>query len=504
MITNDIVKLQMYRLGFPLVIEQTLPGLKQAGLICFNVSVDGQSDPVALVEIKSLTGSMATENLIASVLNIRADYLVRHDGTNSLWYNLVLDQSGEYRLVRIPMMPPTRWNGNLICDYPWQWLKNAFDQLAEQLRSVRVVDDVAKASIALIALVLVKHLYEKHDGENLFRVWPDEPWDDFYKRIMDGLKNQACRGEMGLNQALMMELEAILGEDYGVNQNLNELLLRFSQDIQALAISQYRESVVAQLQAISRDTRWRVTNQVTTPGWLSGLTADILQIRLHPHLVLELGAGEGNLLRTLGNLWPDDRVEGLEIDKWLVKQTKCVLEFLDLNNTGVWLCDVVDDVAQWPEKIRDYVSDGKVDLVVSHAPINKGETISGTFELAMGKRKYRLEELVLERAIEVVGPDGLIALILPDTILNGRTTKQTRSFMLRECWLESVIGLPLGSFSEVAGLKSSLVVLRKKGYRSGPRQVFMADLTRVKGEPPVEMIKQLVDGYKAWLESEVK
>lgn len=504
MLTNDIVKLQMYRLGFPLVIEQTLPGLKHADLICFNVSVDGQSDPVALVEIKSLTGSMATENLIASALNIRTDYLVRHDGNNSLWYKLVLDQGGEYRLVRIPMMSATRWNGNLIHDYPWQWLMNAFDQLAEKLRSVRMVD-VAVVSTALIALVLVKHLYEKQDGENLFRVWPDEPWDDFHKRIMDGLKNLACRGETGLNQTLFMELEAILGEDYGANQDLHELLLRFSQDIQALAIGKYRENVVVRLQAISRDTGWRGTNRiVTTPGWITGLTSEILQIRLQPHVVLELGSGEGNMLRALGKLCPGVQVEGLEIDKWLVKQTKCVLEFLDLKNTEVWSGDLVDDIAHWPEKIRDYVYDGKVDLVVSHAPMNKGETVSGTFELAMGKRKYRLEELVLERAIEVVGPDGLIALIVPDTILNGSTTKQTRSFMLRECWLESIIGLPLGSFSEVAGLKSSLVLLRKKGYRSGPRQVFMADLTRVKGEPPVEMVKQVVDGYEAWLESEVK
>lgn len=86
--------------------------------------------------------------------------------------------------------------------------------------------------------------------------------------------------------------------------------------------------------------------------------------------------------------------------------------------------------------------------------------------------------MFIERCIDFLKPKtGRMAIVLPDGILTNSSLQYVRDFLMEKCELEAVVSLPQYAFSHFgAGVKSSLVFVRKKGENEnlGNYPIFMA------------------------------
>src|SRR5690606_8141231 len=72
---------------------------------------------------------------------------------------------------------------------------------------------------------------------------------------------------------------------------------------------------------------------------------------------------------------------------------------------------------------------------------------------------------------------GKIAIVLPDGILSNSSLQKVRDYIMKECKIEAIVSIPQFAFSHFgAGVKSSLVFLRRKGPGEdvGNYPIFMA------------------------------
>lgn len=83
------------------------------------------------------------------------------------------------------------------------------------------------------------------------------------------------------------------------------------------------------------------------------------------------------------------------------------------------------------------------------------------------KQNIQSELLFLERIIQLLEIDGSAAVVVPEGVLFGGTNayKKLREVLLNDCILEAVISLPGGAFKPYTGVKTSIIVFTKKGYK---------------------------------------
>ncbi|HUX74763.1 MAG TPA: N-6 DNA methylase [Steroidobacteraceae bacterium] len=112
----------------------------------------------------------------------------------------------------------------------------------------------------------------------------------------------------------------------------------------------------------------------------------------------------------------------------------------------------------------------KVELILTNPPF--GATYSGNelvgFEMGRDRTKAESEVLFLERYIDWLAPNGVVATVVPDSILVNRNAfAELRAWLSKSCNVEAVFSLPTVTFG-VAGTntKTSILVLRKKGPES--------------------------------------
>lgn len=81
--------------------------------------------------------------------------------------------------------------------------------------------------------------------------------------------------------------------------------------------------------------------------------------------------------------------------------------------------------------------------------------------------------LFIQHALSQLKPHGRALIVVPEGFLfRGGAERQLRRILIEQGQVEAVIGLPAGAFAPYTGIKSSLLVLNKRG---GASQVRMAD-----------------------------
>ena len=95
-----------------------------------------------------------------------------------------------------------------------------------------------------------------------------------------------------------------------------------------------------------------------------------------------------------------------------------------------------------------------------------GQNSLANFQVAAGRRKIDSEQVILERCIELLAPDGRLALVLPDGLLNnqgeGSNCPQARRFVAKAGRIEAIVSLPDHAFRKAgAQNKTSILFFRK-------------------------------------------
>jgi type I restriction enzyme M protein len=121
-----------------------------------------------------------------------------------------------------------------------------------------------------------------------------------------------------------------------------------------------------------------------------------------------------------------------------------------------------DGFADIPGKIKDDL----FDICLTNPPFGSTETDPNTlarYDLGAGRRSQDRVILVLERAIRLVTPNGWIAIVVIDGVLNNVSTRYVRDHVKRHAWIRGVISLNRETFEGYgARAKTSVLFLQRK------------------------------------------
>jgi type I restriction enzyme M protein len=183
--------------------------------------------------------------------------------------------------------------------------------------------------------------------------------------------------------------------------------------------------------------------------------------------------------------WHDfakDRLFGIEINDQIARVCRMNMIIHDDGHTNVISTDSLDDFEQIRD-IKPAFKEDAFDLLLTNPPF--GATVKATekryldrYELGGQRKTQKTEILFIERCLRFLKPGaGRMAIVLPDGILTNSSLQYVREFILRAAYLLAVVSLPQFAFAHYgAGVKSSLVFLRRKGENEelGQYPVFMA------------------------------
>lgn len=173
---------------------------------------------------------------------------------------------------------------------------------------------------------------------------------------------------------------------------------------------------------------------------------------------------------------------GIEINDQIARVCKMNMIIHDDGHTNVISTDSLRNVDEISDIHKGFKKD-HFDIILTNPPF--GAIVKSTekdyldkYNLGKGKKNQKTEIMFIERCIDFVKPkEGKIGIVLPDGILTNSSLQYVRDFIMERCEILAIISLPQFAFSHYgAGVKSSLVFLRRKGEREKLNNypIFMA------------------------------
>lgn len=159
---------------------------------------------------------------------------------------------------------------------------------------------------------------------------------------------------------------------------------------------------------------------------------------------------------------------GIEINEQIARICKMNMIIHDDGHTNVISTDALDNFEKI-QGIHKKFKENNFDIILTNPPFGASIKESENqylvkYNLAKNKKRQKSEILFVERCIDFLRSGGRMAIVLPDGILTNTSQKYVRNFIKENTEIFAVISLPIFAFSHYgAGVKSSLLFLRKKG-----------------------------------------
>ncbi len=230
-------------------------------------------------------------------------------------------------------------------------------------------------------------------------------------------------------------------------------------------------------------------------------------------LVAVLNVWREHLEKIQRTKWPNNESKALEETVRLLKETanQC-LTGIDFNpilvraaqmnlvmqgdgSTNVYHANSLLPSGEWISDVSDHVQLGKFDIVLTNPPFGSRIPIDdphilaqfelSTFEMENGARRASMppEQLFIERCLQLLKPNGRMAIVLPDSILSNPGLAFIRRWILKRTRVIASIDLPQVTFEPYTGTQTSVLLLQKKtreemmieqeAHKSRDYEVFM-------------------------------
>ncbi len=194
-----------------------------------------------------------------------------------------------------------------------------------------------------------------------------------------------------------------------------------------------------------------------------------------------LYAGAALNKRTHG---PRARLVGLEIDERLAWAARMNL---DMHGVSRFEVHHLAGAGSLGPGLSPWL--GQIDVVLTNPPFGSDladpDALAG-FELGRGRASRRRGVLFVERCLDLVRPDGLVAIVLDEGVLAGPSNADVRELVLDRADPLAVVGLPETAFMPYASVRTSILLLRRKNgaRRAGHAgRVFFARAETVGRKP---------------------
>jgi type I restriction enzyme M protein len=177
-----------------------------------------------------------------------------------------------------------------------------------------------------------------------------------------------------------------------------------------------------------------------------------------------------------------NNIYGIEINDQIARVCKMNMIIHDDGHTNIIGTDALNDFENI-NKIHKGFKKDHFDLILTNPPFGAitkrtEKNYLDNYILGKGRKTQKSEILFIERCIDFVKPKtGKIAIVLPDGILTNSSLQYVRDFIMERCQILAIVSLPQFTFTHFgAGVKSSLVFLRRKGENETIKDypIFMA------------------------------
>ena len=162
---------------------------------------------------------------------------------------------------------------------------------------------------------------------------------------------------------------------------------------------------------------------------------------------------------------------GLDINPHLVRTAQMNLVLHGDGSSNVYRADTTRAPGEWSDEPRRKIPYGHFDVVLTNPPFGGGGKIDDghvldQYELprwgATVRSALPAERLFVEVALKFVKSGGLLAIVLPDGILNNPDAKWLRHWLLHRTQMVASIDLPKTTFAASKGVNNpSVLVVRK-------------------------------------------
>ncbi|MCS7206054.1 MAG: N-6 DNA methylase [Leptospiraceae bacterium] len=209
-----------------------------------------------------------------------------------------------------------------------------------------------------------------------------------------------------------------------------------------------------------------------------------------------------------------NNVYGIEINDQIARVCKMNMIIHDDGHTNIINTDALSDFEDINKMHKGFKKD-HFDVILTNPPF--GAAIKRTekdyldkYELGKGRESQKTEILFIERCIDFVKPEtGKIAIVLPDGILTNSSLQYVRDFIMEKCQILAIVSLPQFAFKHFgAGVKSSLVFLRRKGEKEKLEKypIFMAIAEHIGydatgREDPINDLDKIAQEYQKFLKN---
>jgi len=179
-----------------------------------------------------------------------------------------------------------------------------------------------------------------------------------------------------------------------------------------------------------------------------------------PKLIEEYnGAKRGPGDRLNKNQWQFLQHEtffGQDVDPEMVRLTLMNFFLHGLEESDVKRKDTVAG-AEDEEDLRRY------DVILTNPPF-AGKVDKERIKKSLPVKSTKTQVLFLGYVIDALKPNGRSGIILPEGTLFGtnRDDKEIRRYLLEKCQLQAVISMPAGVFQPYSGVKTSVLIFKKK------------------------------------------
>jgi type I restriction enzyme M protein len=188
-------------------------------------------------------------------------------------------------------------------------------------------------------------------------------------------------------------------------------------------------------------------------------------------------------------------IYGLDINPFLVQTCQMNLVMHGDGSANVFQADSLALPGEWvDDEAAAKVGHGKFDIVVTNPPFGSEAVVDDAhileqYELAsLGSKDVRgsmpPEQLFVEAAWKFLKPGGILAIVLPDSILNNPSLSFIRRWLFRRTRIIASVDLPKETFADSGGVPNPSVLIAQRLTREEmklaeagaiePNEIFMA------------------------------
>lgn len=138
----------------------------------------------------------------------------------------------------------------------------------------------------------------------------------------------------------------------------------------------------------------------------------------------------------------------------------------------------------------NYLPEDHFDLILENPPFTipyTDKNVLSNYELGVQHSSQELDLLFVEKSLRLLKDNGRMLIIIPEGILNVKTYKRFREWLLKKAWILSTISLPAGTFQPFgeSASKTAILEIRKKPEDpetrkdNEPKYIFAANVGAV-------------------------